>query len=86
VKPGQKASPGKTPKRSVASVMKKVRMTEDEAHGLSVLAKGMGKTESEVLREGIALVRAQEERDEAIEDLIAMIEGEEPPKPRWRSA
>lgn len=60
-------------------------MTEDEAQGLASLAKDLGKTESEILREGILLVRAQEERDEAIEDLVAMVEGPEPPKPRWRS-
>lgn len=83
---GQRASLPKRTSRPVLSVMKKVRMTEEEAGRLAKLARDLGKTESEVLRQGIALVRAQEDRDEAIEELIAMIEGPEPVKPRWRAA
>lgn len=61
-------------------------MTEEEASRLAALADRTGKTESDILREGISLYERRSERDAAIADLIRMAErdGPEPPKIRFR--
>ena len=87
VKPGQRSSPRKRSAKPVSSVTKKVRMTEEEAARLAELAARTGRTESDILREGIALHERQSRRDEAIRGLMKMAErdGPEPPKLRFRS-
>lgn len=62
-------------------------MTEEEAARLARIAAASGKTESEVLREGILLSERETRRERAWDALIQMAEeaGPEPPKPRWRS-
>ena len=52
------------------------------------LSHARGKSESEVLREGILLAEREEKRLQAIEKLARMAEeaGPEPAPPRWRSA
>lgn len=71
--------------RPVASVTKKVRMTEEDAARLASLASATGKTESEILREGILLAEREDKRLKAIADLVKMAgeAGPEPPKIRW---
>lgn len=54
-------------------VTKKVRMTRDRADRLAALAEGLGKTESEVLREAVDLMDAQEQKRRAIQALIDMV-------------
>jgi predicted DNA-binding protein len=88
VKPRKGSSAGKPTRRAVASVTKKVRMTEEEARRLARVSHARGKSESEVLREGILLAEREEKRLQAIEKLARMAEeaGPEPAPPRWRSA
>lgn len=56
------------------SVTKRVRMSEGEAERLARLAETLGKTESDVLREGILALEAKNRRDEAWDRLIAIAE------------
>lgn len=64
-------------------VIKKIRLTRAESKRLARLARRTRRTESEVLREGIDLVETRVDRAKAIEDLIDLINGPEPPKIRW---
>ena len=61
-------------------------MTEEEAARLSALSARTGRSESEILRDGIVLQERQSQRDEAIRGLMKMAErdGPEPPKLRFR--
>ena len=67
-----------------AEVTKKVRMSRADARRLRRLARQRGTGEREVLREGMNLVEGMEQRRKAIEGLIAMIDGPEPPKTYFR--
>lgn len=58
-------------------------MTPERARRLAELAKTHGKTESEILREGLDLVEQRAKRRIAVEDLIAMAQGPEPKKVRF---
>jgi predicted DNA-binding protein len=66
------------------TVTKRVRMSEEEAHRLARLASTLGKTESDVLREGIIALEAQRRRDEAWDRLIAIAERDKDVK--WQKA
>lgn len=58
-------------------------MDAAQAKRLRRLARDLGRTESDVIRDGIDLVERRERRARAVEDLIAMITPEElanPPK------
>lgn len=59
------------------SVTKRVRMSEEEANRLGKLAALDGKTESEVMREGILAYERARRRDAAWEELITMAERDE---------
>lgn len=61
-------------------------MTEGEAARLAKVAAAAGKTESDILREGIALAERQQRRSSAIDALIQMAQetGPEPRKIYWR--
>lgn len=66
-----------------ASVIKRVRMKSKEAQELRRLARELGVTESELLRQGLDLVKRRQSSREALENLIAMIPPERvnnPPK------
>ncbi|HUR68867.1 MAG TPA: hypothetical protein VM370_06440 [Candidatus Thermoplasmatota archaeon] len=65
----------------MSSVTKKVRMSEDEAAQLARIAAEAGKTESDVLREGILLWEREDRRRQAWAQLIQMAE-EDGPEPR----
>ncbi|MEA3201025.1 MAG: hypothetical protein QOE90_2453 [Thermoplasmata archaeon] len=67
----------------MASVMKKVRVTPQEARTLARLAKRQRKTESQVLREALARADLLQRRAEAVEKLIAMIEDPKPKRVPW---
>lgn len=56
------------------TVTKRVRMTEEEASRLAEMARRDGKTESDVLREGLLAYDRDQGRRDAIEKLIAMAE------------
>jgi predicted DNA-binding protein len=66
------------------SVTKRVRMSKDRAARLARLAKRRGMTESAVLREAMDVLERQDaflkSRNQAIDELIAMIRGPEPKK------
>lgn len=64
-----------------ASVIKRVRMKSKEAQDLRRLARELGVTESDLLRQGLDLVRRRQSSREALEDLIAMIPPERVDKP-----
>ena len=69
-------------------VTKRFRLSRQKAKLLAELARRQKRTESDVIREGIELVQERDElqkaRREAAEGLIAMIEGPEPKKIRFR--
>lgn len=65
-------------------ITKKVRLDDDYARRLARLAKGRGRTESEILREGIDLVEQLEKRQEALDGLIEMAKIRGPPKELYR--
>lgn len=56
------------------TVTKRVRMSDEEATRLGQIAARDGKTESDVLREGIVAYERAREREAAWEELIAMAE------------
>lgn len=68
----------------VASTVKKFRFSEDYARKLRRIAKHEGVTESDVVRRGIDLQQRVIDRRKAVEGLIAMIDGPEPKKLRFR--
>lgn len=57
-------------------VTKKVRLSRDGARTLSRLARRRRESESEVLREALALLARRQAREDGIEGLIGMAEGE----------
>lgn len=65
------------------TVTKKLRLSPEGARRLERLAKEMGMTESDVLREGIHLVERVRNRRAHIEGLVAMAEGETWTKDRF---
>ncbi len=65
------------------SVTKKVRMTPERADRLAELAETLGTSESEVLRQGLAMVERVKARHENIHRLIDLARGEEPEKIRF---
>lgn len=67
----------------VRSITKRVRMSPSEARRLARLARREHRSESEILREGLDLVERRKDRDRGLKQLIAMIDGPEPPKIRW---
>lgn len=67
----------------VTAVTKKVRLTAASARKLRRLAREDKRTESDVLREGIDFYEQMRDRQRAVKELIAMIDGPEPPKIRW---
>jgi predicted DNA-binding protein len=66
------------------SVMKRVRMSPERAERLAELAGRTGKTESELIREGLDLVENRERQKIAVEELIGLVQGEPPQKIRFR--
>jgi predicted DNA-binding protein len=66
------------------SVMKRVRMSPERAERLAELAGRTGKTESELIREGLDLVENRERQKVAVEELIGLAQGEPPQKIRFR--
>lgn len=68
-----------------ASVVKKVRLDRARLRRLARLARALGKTESDVLRDGLDLLAMRERRREGAEKLIALLGDQpEPPKIRFR--
>lgn len=63
-----------------ASITKKVRLSEEHAELLRTLAEKRGTSESDVLREGLLLLRDQEKRERAVEGLIDMMRYGSPEK------
>lgn len=63
---------------------KRVRLSEERARRLERLAERLGLTESDVIRYGLDLVERVERRRQNVEKLIDLIDGEEPPKIRFR--
>jgi predicted DNA-binding protein len=66
------------------SVMKRVRMSPERVERLAKLAERTGKTESELIREGLDLVENRERQKIAVEELIGLVQGEPPQKIRFR--
>ena len=66
------------------TAIRKVRLDDADLAALRRVAKKKGLTESDVLREGIRGQDRVLSRREAVEGLIAMIEGPEPKKVPWR--
>jgi predicted DNA-binding protein len=55
-------------------VTKKVRMSRDRADRLATLARKTGKSESELLREGLDLIEWQEHQREALQYAIDLLQ------------
>lgn len=69
----------------IKEVTKKVRMSRDRAGRLAALARTTGKTESELLREGLDLLEWQEQKRAALQVIIDTLEpGEAHQKARLR--
>ena len=66
------------------TVTKKVRFSPESARRLERLAREMDMTESDVLRHGLQLIERVRDRRAAVDDLIAMAEGETWSKTRPR--
>jgi predicted transcriptional regulator len=66
------------------TITKKVRMDRATAQRLARVARATNRSEGEVLRDGIDLAERESRRSQAIDELIAMIDGPEPPKIRFR--
>jgi predicted transcriptional regulator len=66
------------------TVTKKVRMDQATSILLARLARATGRSEGDLLREGVHLVERETRRRAAIEGLIALIEGPEPRKVAFR--
>lgn len=66
------------------SVMKRIRMSPERAQRLARLARETGRTESDLLREGMDLVEQRQRRRIAVEELIQLAQGPEPDKVRFR--
>lgn len=66
-----------------ATVVKKFRLTPEEAKELRSLAKQMGLTESDVVRKGVDLVKRLQARKDALEGLIRLSKIGDPRKSKW---
>lgn len=66
------------------AITKKVRMGAKEAQRLRRVARDLGLTESEVLRQGVGLMERVRDRHKNVDKLIALIDGPEPPKVRFQ--
>jgi len=65
------------------TVTKKVRMSRDRAKRLAALAKKTGRTESDLLREGVDVLLRREEQRDALQAFIDVLQpGEEYVKDR----
>jgi predicted DNA-binding protein len=65
------------------SVTKRVRFSAEGAERLARLARRTGKTESDLIREGLELLAQREQRRVAVEDLARLAQGPAPPKARF---
>lgn len=65
-------------------ITKKVRMTLPEAKTLAKLARKRQESESQVLRQALDLLARRQQREEAIDGLIKMTEGQTYTKSRFR--
>ena len=65
------------------TVVKKVRLTEQEAKTLRRIAARRKVSESEVLREGLTSEAVLEDRRRNALGLVRFLTGEEPEKVRW---
>lgn len=65
------------------TVTKKLRLSPEGARKLERLAKEMDMTESDVMREGIRLLERVRDRKAAVDDLVALAEGETWTKARF---
>lgn len=66
------------------TITKRVRMSEEEAARLADIATREGKTESDILREGILAYDWNAKREKAWQELIAMAERDRDAK--WEKA
>jgi len=66
------------------TVTKKFRFSPEKAQQLQRVAREARMTETDVVREGVDLFEEKRKRAEATERLIALIEGPEPKKIRFR--
>lgn len=66
------------------TVTKKFRFSPEKAQQLRRVAREARMTETDVVREGVDLFEEKRKRAEATERLIALIEGPEPKKIRFR--
>lgn len=64
-------------------VVKKARFTPSEADDLERLARERDVTQSEVLRAGVRALLRVERRREHVDELVDLIEGDEPAKVRF---
>lgn len=69
-----------------AVITKKVRMDARQAKRLHRLARDLGMTESEVLRQGIDMMERVRDRKRNVQKLIDILgDAPEPPKVRFRT-
>lgn len=67
-------------------IVKKARLTPSEAETLERLAGTLDITQSEAIRRGIRALLRMEQRAENIDQLIDLIDGDEPDKLRFEPA